>query len=366
MRWRQVLLLLIIAVGLSGNAQTVEVPEEPQVNLLAFKVVMRSTKSFFAPGEPVKLEIACVSIPQIASPEWQNRWSNACSTASLHVEEGRLGEYLGFVDEPTWIWNRLYRCLLPPGQSYREASHLRYTEPVWQKITVPAGALAEMRGTVLVDARVALSNGRKLLYDENAQVVTGIVSDTDNDAESGPSSEIQQGAALVQSGNLIKREQLANELLRSPTKGALRLAVRLFDNTERTAPFWSVIESSPHQQLALDLMATRLKDPNLVPDFKLLLNLAGMKARLDNPLEFVAAGGQPYPQYYPDLEDNSVAYFRSLLNSLVDSTDDPQSARAISIAGIAESVSNTGSCPLGTDGVSASEAGAIKAKFSGK
>jgi hypothetical protein len=73
---------------------------------------------------------------------------------------------------------------------------------------------------------------------------------------------------------------------------------------------------------------------------------------------------EPYPEYYPDLEDASVAYFRSLLSSLMDSTDDPRSARAVSISGIAESVSNTGSCPLGTDGVSASEA--IKAKLSGK
>jgi hypothetical protein len=67
------------------------------------------------------------------------------------------------------------------------------------------------------------------------------------------------------------------------------MAVRLFDNTKRTGPLWKVIEDSLHQKMALDLMLVRLRDPDLIPDYNLLVNLTGMRARLDKPLEFDAS-----------------------------------------------------------------------------
>jgi hypothetical protein len=91
-----------------------------------------------------------------------------------------------------------------------------------------------------------------------------------------------------------------------------------------------------------------------------------MKARLDRPLEFDAEDRQPYTEYHPDLEDASVAYFRSLFKSLVDSSDDPQSARAIAIREIAASLAEGDRCPLGTYGLSANETAGIESKLSGK
>lgn len=142
--------------------------------------------------------------------------------------------------------------------------------------------------------------------------------------------------------------------------------MRLFDNSERRAPLWTIIESSPHQKRALDLMGRRLKDPDLIPSYQLLLNLTGMKARLDKPLEFAASDRQPYPEYHLDLEETSVATFRSLFSSLVDSTENTQSTRAIAVANIAAKLAQGNTCPFGTYGLSASEAAVVKSKLSGK
>jgi hypothetical protein len=365
MRWRIVLAFLIAFITLSARAQTVESSSEPRVPLLAFKLLIRSAQPFFSPGEPLKLEVACVSIPERASAEWQERWNNACSNVKLEIEEARFGGYWGGMGPIAWLENKLHLCLLPAGESYEEESYFVYTKPSWHSIAVPTERLSGTRGIVQINAQAVLTDGEKQIDLEFAQVVTAIISDADHDAEAELSLDVQRDAAAVQSGDLEKSKQLANELLESPTKGALKMAVRLFDNTKRTGPLWTVIEDSPHQQMALDLMLARLRDPDLVPDYNLLVNLTGMKARFDKPLEFDASD-RPYPEYHPDLEDASVAYFRSLLNSLVSSIDDPRSARAIATAEISASVAECDRCPLGTYGLSSIEAAAIKSKLSGK
>ena len=58
--------------------------------MLAFKLLIWSTQPFFAPSEPLRLEVACVSIPEIASAEWQERWSAACSDVELEIGIPRL------------------------------------------------------------------------------------------------------------------------------------------------------------------------------------------------------------------------------------------------------------------------------------
>jgi hypothetical protein len=334
--------------------------------MLAFKLLIRSTQPFFGLGEPLKLEVACVSVPEIASSDWQERWNNACSEVKLKIEEARLGGYWGGVGLIAWLQNKLHLCLLPAGDFYEDKNHLAYTEPNWRSITVPTKRLSGLRGMIAINAQAALMDGGKEVDQEFAQVVTAIVLGADDDSEAELSSDILRDAASVQSGDMERSKQLANELLESPTKGALGIAVLLFDNAERTGPLWPVIENSPHQQNALDLMQARLKDRDVVPDYNLLVKLTGMKARLDKPLEFDASDRQPYTEYHADLEDAAVAYFRSLLNSLVDSSDDPRSARANAIAEIADSLTESDRCPLGTYGLSATEAVAIKSKLSGK
>ena len=365
MRWPNLLVYLTAFITLSAHAQTVEQSSEPRVPMLAFKLLVRSSQPFFAPGEPLKLEVACVTIPERASAEWQERWNNACSNIKLEIEEARLGGYWGGVGLMAWLQNKLHLCLLPAGESYEEESYFVYTKPSWHSITVPTERLSGMRGMVQINAQAVLKDGEKQIDLEFAQAVTAIIAVADDDTEAELSSDVQRDAAALQSGDSEKSKQLANELLESPTKGALKMAVRLFDNTKRTGPLWTFIEDSPHQQMALDLMLVRLRDPDLIPDYNLLLNLTGMKARLDKPLEFDASD-RPYPEYHPDLEDASVAYFRSLLNSLVSSSGDPRSARPSAIAEIAASVAETYRCSLGTYGLSSTEAAAINSKFSGQ
>jgi hypothetical protein len=366
MYWRTAFLFLAGVIGLSASAQTVEPPPESRVPMLAFKLLIRPAQTSFAPGQPLELQVACVSVPKIASEEWQERWNNACSDVKVEIEEARLGGYWGGVGLIAWLQNRLHLCLLPPGQSYQEESYLSYTKPQWQSVTVPTKKLSGLRGMVQINAQVILKDGEKQLDQEFAQAVTAIVADANSDAEADLNSDIQLDAAAVQSGDLEKSKQLADKLLEFPTNGALTMAVRLFDNTRRTGPLWTVIENSPHQQKAIDLMLVRLKDPDLLPDYNLLVNLTGMKARLDEPLEFDSSDRQPYPEYHPNLEDTSVAYFRFLLNSLVNSSGDLQSARANAIAEISASLAESDRCPLGTYGLSSTEASAIFSKLSGK
>jgi hypothetical protein len=361
---RRVFAFIAVFISLSGHAQTADPVSKPKVPILAFKLLIRSTQPFFAPGEPLKLEVACVSVPDIASVDWQERWDNACSNVKLEIEEARLGGYWGGVGLIAWLQNKLHLCLLPAGDFYEEKNHFAYTKPNWQSITVPTKRFSGLRGMIAINAQAVLKDGENQLDQEFAQVVTAVVSGADDDSEAGLSMDIQRDAASVQSGDMEKTKQLANALLGSPTKGALGIAVRLFDNSERTGPLWTVIENSPHQQTALDLMLVRLKDHDVVPDYNLLVKLTGMKARLDKPLEFDASDRQPYTEYHADLEDASVAYFRSLVNFLVDSSDDPRSARAIAIAEIADSLAESDRCPLGTYGLSATEAEAIKSKLS--
>jgi hypothetical protein len=365
MRWPNLPAFLIAFITLSAHAQTVELSSEPRVPLLAFKLLIRSAQPFFAPGEPLKLEVACVTLPERSSTEWQERWNNACSSVKLEIEEARLGGYWGGVGLMAWLQNKLHLCLLPAGESYEEESYFVYTKPSWHSITVPTEELSGMRGMVQINAQAVLKDGEKQIDLEFAQAVTAIISGSDDDTEAGLSSDVQRDAAAVQSGDSEKSKQLANELLESTTKGALKMAVRLFDNTRRTSPLWTVIEDSPHQQMALELMLVRLRDADLLPDYNLLLHLTGMKARLDKPLEFDASD-RPYPEYYPDLEDASVAYFRSLVNSLVSSSGDPRSARASATAMTAASVAESNRCPLGTYGLGSTEAAEIISKLSGK
>jgi hypothetical protein len=335
------------------------------LSTLTFKLLIRPTQAVFSPGEPLKLEAACVSVPAITSVEWQERWNKACSNISVEIEQARWGGDWGSLGLMAWLQNRLHICLLPPGESYEEESHVTYAKPEWQSITVPAEKLSGLRGMIQINAQVTLKDGEKLLHQEFAYAVTAVVSGADDDSEASLSPDVLIDAAAVQAGDSEKSKQLANELLESPTKGALRIAVRLFDNAQRTAVLWSVIENSPHQQMALDLMLARLRDPDIVPDYDLLLNLTGMKVRLDKPLEFDASD-RPYAEYYPDLEDASVMYFRFLLNSLVNSSGGPRSTRAIAIADIAASVAELGRCPLGTYGLRSTEAAAIYSKLSGR
>ena len=112
-----------------------------------------------------------------------------------------------------------------------------------------------------------------------------IAADADEDAE----SKVERGCPTRCGRGSVERlgekQTTANELLESPTNRALRIAVRLFHNTEHTDALWTVIENSPHQQLALDLVIARFKDAGLVPDYNLPVSLTGMKARLDKPME---------------------------------------------------------------------------------
>lgn len=216
---------------------------------------------------------------------------------------------------------------------------------------------------VQINAEVAFAYRRNRSDLEFAQAVTAIVSNGD-DSEAELGGNIQIEAAAVQSGDQSRSHKLADELLQTPNGGALRMAVRLFDNTPLAADLWTVIENSPQQRKAIELMEIRLKDADLVPNYDLLVKLTGMTARLDEPLEFEAEDGQPYSEYHSDLEEAALAYFRSLLHVLVTSSGEPRSARPIAIREIVESLEESDMCPLGTYGLSSSEAAAIKAKLS--
>lgn len=365
-RLRLALVFLTSMIAISAHAQIAYSPNDPGVPILAFKLLVRSTQPVFAPGEPLKLEVACASLPEIASAEWQQRWNGACANVKVEIEEARLGGYMHGVGTMAWLQNKLHLCLLPPGESYEERNRLLYTKSEWQSITVPVERLSGLRGMLLVSATAVLRDEERQLTEESDLTVTAIASGANDDAEVDLGSDVLLDAAAVQSGDLDRSKQLADRLLGSPTKGALKMAVRLFDNTERTSPLWAVIESSPHQQAVLDLMRARLKDADLVPDYTLLLNLTGIKSRLDTPLEFYASERQPYTEYHADLEDASVAYFRSLLDLLVNSGTDPRSTRASAIRMIAASVAETDRCPLGTYGLSSTEAAAIQSRLSGR
>jgi hypothetical protein len=356
-------MILISVSALSAHAQTVKQRAEDEPPMLAFKLLIRSTQPTISPGEPLTLEVACVSVLKIASPEWRERWNQACSSVKLKAEEARVGGYWGGVGLIAWLQNKLHLCLLSPGESYEEPFHLEYTKPQWRPITIPAQKLSGLRGMVQISAEV---DSLRQSGVEFAQVVTAIVSSADDDSETELDGEIQIDAAAVHSGDLGRSHKLANELLETPNGGALRMAVRLFDNTPRTADLWSVIESSPRQQEAIDLTEARLKDADFVPHYDLLIKLTGMRARLSEPLEFEAEDGQPYREYHPDLEDAAVTYFRSLLRALVASSGAPRSARTIAIREIVESLEERDMCPLGTYGLSLSEAAAIETELSGK
>lgn len=358
--YSKIVLILSLFAALPTYAQE---PPEDLPPLLAFKLLLRSTKPTFSPGEPLKLEVACVSVPTIAPPELQQKWDEACSTVTLEIEEARGGGYWGGVGVIAWLQNELNLCVLPPGQSYGEDSHFEYTKPHWQLITIPAEEISALQGMVQINVHVSFPYGQNQSDLESAQVVTAIVSN-DDDSEAALDGDIQIDAAAVQSGDPNRSLKLANELLQTPNGGALRMAIRLFDNTARTANLWTVIENAPQQQEAIDLMESRIKDADFIPDYQLLVNLTGMKLRLDQPLEFEAEDAPPYTEYHPDLEKKGLDYFRSLVHTLVDSSSEPQSARAIAIGQILESLEESTRCPLGTYGLTSDEAAAIKAKLS--
>lgn len=206
MRARNILLSLLVGIiSLRGHGQTA--PPSAHVPILAFKLLMRSTQPFFAPDEPLNLEVACVSIPEIASAEWQERWSNACANAKLEIEEARIGSYLGGVGTMAWLWNRLFLCL---GESYAPESHLAYTQPKWRLITLPKKRRSGLRGMVRIDAHAVVNDGQRVLYDEHAQVITAIVSGVGDDTEAGLSSEIQEKSSSWQTNclNLLPRAPL--------------------------------------------------------------------------------------------------------------------------------------------------------------
>jgi hypothetical protein len=364
---KNTLLVFVSLLSLSGHAQTVREPAKDEAPMLAFKLLIRSTQPTFPPGDPLKLEVACVSVPTIASPKWQQLWNEACSNVKLEAGEARVGGYWGGVGLIGWLQNRLHLCLLPPGQSYEQEFHVEYTKPQWRGITIPAEKLAALRGMVQINAHVAFGGGQKRPDFEFAQAVTAIIpSAEDDDSEAALQGNVQIDAAAVQSGDQDRSHKLANELLGTSNGGALRMAVRLFDNTSRTADLWTLIENSPRQQEAIDLMEARLKDADFVPDYELLVKLSGMKARLNEPLEFDAEDRQPYTEYHPDLEKAAVAYFQSLLNALVMSSGDPRSTRATAIREIVESLAESDMCPLGTYGLTSTEAAAMKNKLSEK
>ena len=355
----KIVLILSLSAALPIYAQE---PAEDGPPLLAFKLLIRSTKPTFSPGEPLKLEVACVSVPTIAPPALQQQWDEACTDVKLETEEARVGGYWGGVGLIAWLQNELHLCVLPPGQSYEEDFHVEYTKPHWLPITIPTEQISALRGMVQINVRVSFSYGRNHTDVQFAQVVTAIVSN--DDSEAALDGNIQIDAAAVQSGDPNRSLKLANELLQTPNGGALRMAVRLFDNTARTANLWTVIENAPQQREAIDLMDRRLKEADFVPDYQLLVNLTGMKVRLDQPLEFEAEDTQPYTEYDPELEKKGLDYFRSLVQTLVDSNGELRSARTIAIGRIVESLEESPRCPLGTYGVSSDEAAAIKAKLS--
>lgn len=364
MRTWLVILLCILGLNTGMNAQSSDLESLPNAPIL--KVIIRPTQPFFAPREPLNIEVACVIVAGVASEVWKERWSRACSTAEVKVEEARFGGYWGGVGRMAWLQNRLHLCLLPTGEAYEEEQQFRYTAPHWQLITIPPEKLSGLQGMIQVNAQVTLKHGGKDLDQEFSETVTAIVEAAENDSGALLSPEIQADVAAIQAGDGSKTSHLTDELLAHPNRGALELAARLFDHTERTEPLWTVIENSPFQQTAIDLALERLKDPEFVPDYDLLLKITGMKSRLDNPLEFEAEDRQPYTEYHPAIENASLAYFRSLLTSLIESTNDPKSARAAAIQEIASSLTETERCPLGTYGLSSNEATAINDKLSKK
>jgi hypothetical protein len=367
MCWKSSLMILMSLIALSAHGQSVEQHAEDPTPMLAFKLLIRSSQPTFAPGESLKLEVACVSVTTMASPERQQRWNQACSNIKLEAEEARVGSsWGGGVGPIAWLQNNLHFCLLPPGEIDEVPFHVEYTNPPeWRPVTIVAEKLSGLHGMVRIDGDVSVQFDQNHGDREFAQVVTAIVSSVEgDDSEAELRGDIQIDAAAVQSGDTGRSQKLANELLEVANGGALRMAVRLFDNTPRTADLWTVIENSPQQRSAIDLMEARLKDADFVPSYDLLVNLTGMKARLDQPLEFAAEDGQPYREYHSDLEKAALAYFRELLQALVASSGDPRSARATAIREIAESLTESDTCPLGTYGLSSSEAAAIQTKLS--
>ena len=359
MRWK-IKFLVLFLTALPSQAQQSPPPDMPS---LAFKLLVRSTQPTFAPGSPLKLEVACVGIPKLASPEWQNRWDEACSNVKLEVEDARIGGYWGGVGLIAWLQNQLHICLPAPGESDREPFHLDYTEPHWRPVTVGTEKLLKLRGMVQINAQVDLMVGQTSLATERAQAVTAIVPHGGDAAEADLDGNIQIDAAAVQSGDLTRVRQLSDELLENPTLGALKTAVKLFDNTHATDDLWTVIENAPNQSQAIELMESRLKETNFIPDYDLLAKLTGMKSRLGNPLEFEAEDGQPYREYHPDLEKAALDYFRSLLDQMAASSGDPRSARVTAIREIVDSLVESDQCDLGTYGLSTGEATALKAKL---
>jgi hypothetical protein len=304
MIWKRLLPVLVVHfIGLSVHAQTVAQSSPDEAPVLAFKLLIRSTQPTFAPGEPLKLEVACVSVPTIASPVWQERWNQACVNVKLKVEEARVGGYWGGVGLIAWLQNRLHLCLPAPGLSYKEDFHVDYTKPQWRPITVPMEVLIGLRGMVQINAEIDFEvDGKK----------------------------------------------------------DLEVATR------RTSDLWTVVENSPFQKEAIEIMQARLKSEDFVPDYDLLVALTGMKARLDQPLEFEAEDRQPYTEYHPDLERASIAYYRSLLNSLVASSGNPRSARALAIREIVDSIAENDMCTLGTYGLSSREATELRSELIGR
>jgi len=356
---------MVALAGLAVHAQTRDVDQESEMPVLAFKLLLRARQPAYAPGNPITVEAACVSLPR-ASAQWQARWDDACAGLELEVSQARMGGYWGAMNTD-WIENRLHLCRLPEGKKYEDSSSTAiYGKPQWHPITIPAQKLAGLRGLVAISARAVLKRGGEQLDQEFAGLVTAITTSQDDGTESGLSPDLERDGGEVQSGDGTHTYRLADELLESSTPAALRMAVRLFDNGERTQALWTFIENSPHQQLALDLMQARLLDPHFVPDYRLLVNLTGMKLRLDSPLEFEAAGKPPYPEYQPRLEEAAVAYFVSLVDLLVNSRQDPGAARKAAIAEIIASVAELDRCPLGTYGLSAKRASELSAQLRSK
>lgn len=354
------LLYIVLRGACSSDAQ------EAEALPLDFKILIRPSQPFLAVGEPARIEVACIGVPRISSQERLARWDDTCSKVTLDIQAARIAGIWGYPEPMPWLPNRLHRCLSPAGESHEKEAGWVYSKPKWHLITIPPEQISGMRGMVTLTIHSVLNENGEKTYEESAQLITGIMPREDYETKDGLGLDFRRDVGAVECVDAKTCDRLADEFLESPTLMALRRAVRVFDNTQRTASLWRVIESSPFQQRALDLMGARLKESDFVPSYELLQGLIGMKARLDQPLEFDASVRTPYEESHPDLERAAVKYFRYLLELAVNSTEDPRSARASSLAEMVASISKGSKCPLGTYGLSLGQAASLNAKLLAK
>lgn len=354
---------MLFLISLTGEAQTGAPAQDSPFLNLAFKLLIRSPKPFYAQGEDVKIDVACVSVVGMASPTWQARWDHACAGAKLEVDEARVGGYWGQVFNITpRLANRVMSCSSPDGSYEYPGGGTVYSSPVWHSIRVPVESFAGKAGLLEINATVELKHESHSIAQEHADLTVAVLPGGDERANIPSNSPILGDAAEVQAGNSDKVVQLADDALALSTETSLRIAARVFDNTPRTKPLLQVLLNSPYPKLAVEQLESRLVAEDVTPDLNLIMEITALKARLNHPLEFDSEDRQPYTEYHEDMEDAALVYFRSLIKSLVDSHKEG-SVRVGAVSDLVEEAARPDICPMGTYGVSFREAATFKAKL---